>query len=132
LISAPEISPIREQPLLPFWIKGGANATLFFNHMSKPRHSVLSLSETNDWYFYPGKSKEGILLPDLVANCQNWMDTVQLFKGHAKFKNVYDARMQASLRNCVLSHVSAHGLKSLVAPTSLKAHDKLDPEDKTI
>jgi hypothetical protein len=58
------------------------------------------------------------------------MDTAQLFKGHAKFKNVYDTRMQVILHNCVLRHVSAHGLKSLVAPTSLKA--KLDPENKTI
>jgi hypothetical protein len=60
------------------------------------------------------------------------MDTAQLFKGYAKFKNVYDTRMQVILHNYVLRHVSAHGLKSLVAPTSLKAHDKLDFEDKTI
>jgi hypothetical protein len=58
LTSALEISPIKEQPLLPFWIKGGANATLFFNHMSKPRHCVLSLSETNDWYFYPESQRK--------------------------------------------------------------------------
>jgi hypothetical protein len=112
--------------------QGDASATLFFNHMSKPRHGVLSLSETNDWYFYPGKSKEGILLPDLVADFQNLMDTAQFFKGHTKFNNVYNARMQVSLQNCVLHHVSAHGLKSLVAPTSRKSHDKLSPDNKAI
>ncbi len=40
LTSAQAISPIREQPILPLWIKGGVNATLFFDHMSKPRHGV--------------------------------------------------------------------------------------------
>jgi hypothetical protein len=42
---------------------------------------------------------------------------------------VYEARSQISLRDCVLRHISAHGLKSLVAPTSLKAHKKLDESD---
>jgi hypothetical protein len=79
---------------------------------------------SGDWYFYPGKSKDGIALPDLSADCQQLMDTGQLFRRHAKFKSVYDARSQISLRDCVLQHISAHGLKSLVAPTSLKAHKK--------
>lgn len=60
------------------------------------------------------------------------MDKGQLFRGHAKFKNVYDARNQVSLRDCVLRHISAHGLKSLVAPASLKAHKNLDASDKFI
>lgn len=50
-----------------------------------------------------------------------------MLKGHAKFKNVYDARNQLRHRDCVLCYVSAHGLKSLVAPLSLKHHTKLDP-----
>jgi hypothetical protein len=64
--------------------------------MSKPRHGTLQLSENNVWSFSPGKSvgTDSILLPDLSANCQELMDTGQLFKGHAKFKNVYDARNQ--------------------------------------
>jgi hypothetical protein len=45
---------------------------------------------------------------------------------------VYNARAQLGLRDCVLRHVSAHGLQSLLAPTSLKAHHKLSPEDKSI
>jgi hypothetical protein len=80
--------------------------------------------------FYPGKSKDGITLSDLVANFQNWMDTWQFFKGHAKFKNVYNARNQASLHDCLHWHVYEHGLKSLVAPTCLEAHDKMDIQDK--
>ncbi len=72
------------------------------------------------------------MLSDFVASCQNLLDTGQLFRGHAKFKNVYDARNQLSLRDCVLRHVSAHGLKSLIPPTSLKAHHKVDPNDQVI
>jgi hypothetical protein len=51
---------------------------------------------------------------------------------HAKFKNVYDARNQLRLKDCNLRHVFAHGLHSLVAPTSLKAHHTLDPDVKLI
>jgi hypothetical protein len=118
--------------LLPKWIKQGTNATLFLHSMSKPRHGRLDLTSDDHWYFYPGKSKDGILLSDLSANCQHLMDTAQLFKGHAKFKNVYDARAQLSLKACVLRHVSAHGLQSLLAPTSLRQHAKMSPNDKQI
>lgn len=52
--------------------------------MSKPLNGTISLSDNDEWYFYPGKSKEGILRPDLVANCQTWMDTRQFLKGLAK------------------------------------------------
>ncbi len=127
---APETIPVTSS-LLPSWVKGGANATLFLETMSKPRHGVLQFSSDN-WYFYPGKSTEGILLPDFTRHCQSLLDTGQFFRGHAKFRNVYDARAQISLRNCVLRHVSAHGLKSLVAPSSLKKHCQLGPDDKRI
>jgi hypothetical protein len=119
--------------LLPKWIKGGANATLFLSSMSKPRHGKLDISsDDNNWYFYPGKTIQGILLPDFNANCHDLLDTAQLFRGHAKFKNVYDARTQLSLRDCVVRHVSAYGLTSLIAPSSLKHHAKMSPEDKAI
>ena len=84
------------------------------------------------WYFYPGKSTDGILLPDLSANCQHLLDTGQLFHGHAKFKNVYATKNNHSLRDCVLRHVSAYGLKSFLAPTSLKQQQHLDPQDKQV
>jgi len=87
---------------------------------------------SDKWYFFPGKSTEGILLPDLQANCQSLIDSGQLFRGHTKFKNVYDARSQLSLCASVLRHVSAHGLKNLLAPTSLKSHQSMDPDDKMI
>jgi hypothetical protein len=99
--------------------------------MSKPCHGTLQYTY-NNWYFFPGKSTEGILLPNLQANCQSLLDTGQLFRGHTKFKNVYDARSQITLCECVLRHISAHGLKSLIAPTSLKSHRSLDPDDKVI
>jgi hypothetical protein len=120
--------------LLPTWVKGGANATLFLNLMSKPRRGTLQLLSNNTWSFVPGKgdTMTSISLHDLPANCQVLLDTGQLFCGHAKFKKVHDTRNQLSLRKCVLRHVSAHGLKSLVPPSSLKAHQKLNSGDKQI
>jgi hypothetical protein len=90
--------------LLPTWIKGGANAMLFLHSMSKPHHGTLQLGPDN-------KSKEGISLTDLAANCQGLLGSGQLFRGHAKFRKVYNARNQATLMDCVLRHVPAHGLR---------------------
>jgi hypothetical protein len=100
--------------------------------MSKPRHGKLQLSESGEWHFFPGRATVGTPLPDLSANAQHLLTAGQLFCGHTKFKHVYDTRAQLGLRDCVLWHVSAHGLQSLLAPTSLKAHHKLSPEDKSI
>jgi len=131
---APSLGQHSAPQLLPSWIKNGVNATLFLNSMPKPRHGTLHLSVSDTWSFIPGKNvtTQGICLPDLSATCQSLIDTGQLFRGHAKFKNVYDTRNQLSLRTCVLRHVSAYGLKSLLAPSSLKAHQKLDVDDKNI
>jgi hypothetical protein len=75
-----------------------------------------------------GKSTSAsIVLPFFLAHCKELLDTGQLFKGHPKFENVYDARNQLSIRDCVLCYVSGHELKSLVAPLSLKHLAKLDP-----
>jgi len=60
------------------------------------------------------------------------LDTGQLFKGHTKFCCVYNTRTQVQLRNCVLRHVSAHGLTSLIAPSYLKSHLTMNMNDKTI
>jgi hypothetical protein len=125
LSTAPEHRQDGSPSILPHWVKTGANATLFLQHMSKLRYGTLKLSSDNIWYFYPRKSDQGIILSDFSANCQHLMDTAQLFNGHAKFKNVYAGRTQLRLRDCVLRHVSAHGLKSLIAPTSLKHHAKM-------
>jgi hypothetical protein len=97
------------------------------------RHGTLQVSY-NCWFFYPGKHKadNGIALYDFEANCRVLLDTGQCFKGHAKFKNVYDVRSQVSLQQCVLHHASAHGLHSLVVPSSLKHHFHMTPTDKQI
>jgi hypothetical protein len=61
--------------LLPDWIKGGVNATLFLFEMSKPRHGKLQIDTHGNWCFNPGTSLDktkGILLPDLLANCLSW------------------------------------------------------------
>jgi len=126
------ISTTTTATLLPTWIKGGATATLFLNSMPAPRHGTLNQDTDGNWLFFPGKSTSGILIPDLSANFQSLLDTGQLFRGHAKFRNVYDARNQLTLRSTVLRHVSAHGLSSLIAPTSLKSHNSMNPSDKAI
>ncbi len=103
--------------------------------MSKPKHGKLVLHSDNQWYFCTGRSLDissGILLTDFLANCQTLLDTGQLFRGHAKFSRVYNARAQLQLRDNVLRHVSAHGLSSLIAPSSLKSHLHMSPEDKQI
>ena len=100
--------------------------------MSKPRHGTLQLQDDNEWHFCAGKSTVGTPLLDLAANIQSLLDTGQIFRGHTKFKTVYDTRAQLGLRDCVLRHVSAHGLTSLIAPTSLKARSKLSFNDGAI
>jgi len=72
------------------------------------------------------------MIPDFLANCHNLIATGQMFRGHAKFGRVYNARAQLQLRDNVLRHVSAHGLSSLIASSSLKSHLKMSPEDKQI
>jgi hypothetical protein len=121
--------------LLPFWIQGGANVTLFLHSMSKPRHGKVFQDEENTWVFCPGTTTDltkGIKLQNLPADCQNLIDTGQLFRGHTKFRRVYQTRNQVQLRDCVLRHVTAHGLSSLVAPTSLKQISNLSPSDQAV
>ena len=121
--------------LLPHWIQNGTNVTLFLSNMQKPKHGKLYQNTTLEWVFCPGNSKDvnnGVVLPDLSASIQQLLDSGQIFKGHAKFKRVYSARAQLQLHDCVLRHVSAHGLSSLVAPSSLKSHSKLTLSDKAI
>jgi hypothetical protein len=60
------------------------------------------------------------------------MDTGQIFRGHSKFKRVYNTRHQVQLQDSILRHVSAHGLTSLVAPSSLKTHSSMSSSDKAI
>jgi hypothetical protein len=64
--------------------------------------------------------EKGLVLANLPSNCQQLMDTGQLFRGHTKFLRVYQMRNQVHLRDCVLRHVTAHGLSFFVAPSSLK------------
>jgi len=136
LEASPTLSVIPTVNLLPEWIKGGANVTLFLNSMTKPKHGKLFLQETtNNWYFCSGKNtnlEKGTMLEDLSSTCQNLLETGQLFRGHAKFHRVYQTRSQLQLKNCVLRHVSAHGLSQLVAPTSLKNISKLPLSDQAV
>jgi hypothetical protein len=95
-----ESSDQQSVSLLPTWIKPGVNAALFLHSMVRPRHGKLQLSDQNQWFFCPGNVRgidKGTLLPDLEANCHQFLESGQLFKGHAKFKNVYDSRNQFQL-----------------------------------
>jgi hypothetical protein len=53
--------------------------------MSKPRHGKLYQDSSNNWVFCPGHTTDpsaGILLPNFVENCQELLDTDQIFRGH--------------------------------------------------
>ena len=119
--------------VLPDWIKGGAPATLFLNHMSKPRHGRLYSNSDGEWIFCPGNLSDlskGTILHDLSANCHILLESGQLFRG--QFPRVYQACSQAQLTDCLLRRISAHGLQSLVPPSSLKQHQSMTPSDKEI
>jgi hypothetical protein len=119
--------------VLPDWIQVGAPATLFLHTMSKPNHGRLHTNSTGDWVFCKGNKSDlskGIILPDLSADCYRLLESGQLFKGHTKFSRVYQACQQAHLTDCVLRHISAHGLQSLIPPSSLKHHHSLSSSDK--
>jgi len=121
--------------LLPDWVKGGAPATLFLPDMSKPRLGRLYSNDSCQWCFCFAKSNDitkGTLLSDFSANCRQLLDSGQLFQGHTKFYKVYQARNQAQLKDCVLRHVLAHDLHSLIAPSSLHQHSMMHPGDKVI
>jgi len=121
---APNTATSVSPSLLPSWVQDSANATLFLSTMIEPRHGKLRQDSSQNWIFCPGNLvdiTQGIPLLDLPANFQTLSDT-----------GVYNARAQVQLRNCVLRHVSAHGLTSLVAPSSLKNHAKLNESDRSI
>jgi len=135
LLEATSSPSPKKDHILPDWIQGGATATLFLSTMSKPRHGRLYFDDTGQWIFCAGKSADlskGIVFSDLPATCENLLATGQLFRGHTKFQRVYQARAQVQLRDCVLRHVSAHGLTSLMSPSSLKQHANMLPSDKQI
>jgi hypothetical protein len=135
LEAKPDCPASSNSALLPPWIQDGTNITLFLSTMQKPKHGKLYKNSMLEWVFCPGNSKDisnGIVLSDLSATIQHLLNPGQIFKGHAKFKRVYSARAQIQLRDCVLCHVSAHGLSSLIVPSSLKSHSKLSSSDKNI
>jgi hypothetical protein len=44
-------------------------------------HNILPADSLLLWSFYPGKSKDAIILPDLSANSHHLIETAQVFKG---------------------------------------------------
>jgi len=135
LEAIPSSSPIQVTIILPDWVKGGATTTLFLSNMTKTRHGHLYPDSNGSWLFCPGNKfdlSKSISLPDLDANIQSLLDTGQIFRGHTKFCRVYQVQHQAQLKDCVLRHVSAHALQSLIAPASLKHHQNMTPSDKAI
>jgi hypothetical protein len=135
LLEAVTIPSPQPDTLLPEWIKGGAPATLFLTDMSKPCLGRLYSDDNGSWYFCFGKSSDitkGIVLPDFHANYRSLLDSGQIFQGHTKFHKVYQGRNQAQLQDCILRHVSAHGLRCLIAPSSLCQLTSMHPNDQVI
>ena len=56
LSAAPRQMSSYKSTLLPSWVKGGANTTLFLHDMSKPKHGTLQLGQDDNWYFHAGKN----------------------------------------------------------------------------
>jgi len=80
--AAPVLSLTPQPTILPHWIQGGANATLFLPNMTKPKHGKLFLKDSGHWVFCPGTSSDtssGIIIQDLSATCQSLLDSSQLF-----------------------------------------------------
>jgi len=48
------------------------------------------------------------------------------------YNEEFDGLPSIQLKDCVLRHVSTHGLQTIVAPSSLKNHCSLSPHDKLI
>jgi hypothetical protein len=96
LEATPSLCSVPVPSLLPDWIKGGSNVTLFLNSMTKPRHGKLFFDDATDvWTFCPGNTTDltkGTPLEALSSTCQQLIDTGQLFQGHAKFHHVYQTR----------------------------------------
>ena len=135
LLEAVTVPSPKSNKLFPKWIKGGAPATLFLYDMPKPRLGRLYSDDKDTWYFCFGKSSDiskGILLQDFHANYRSLLDSGQLFQGHTKFHKVYQAQNQAQLQDCILRHVSAHGLRSLIAPSLLCQITKMHCNDQVI
>jgi hypothetical protein len=134
LEALPELPNNPSCSLLPDWVKGAVNATLFLFDMSKPRHGKLQSDKDGNRTFCLGTTSnftKGIKLHDLSANCQMLLDTGQLFT--AMQNSVVCKKLEAKFSfDCVLRHVSTPGLISLVAPSSLKNHSKLEPNDKLV
>jgi hypothetical protein len=71
--------------ILPSWIKGGANATLFLNNMPKPRHGKLFTDYRDTGFF---DLVLPLMQPTVYSCCifpQIFRITGQLFWGHTKF-----------------------------------------------
>ncbi len=87
--ATPSLCSVPAPSLLPDWIKGGSNVTLFLNSMTKPKHGKLFFDDANDvWTFCPGNTTDltkSSPLVDLSSTSQQLLDTGQLFQGHAKF-----------------------------------------------
>jgi hypothetical protein len=82
---------------------------LFFTFDASPYTFMIKMNG----FFCPDALQDitkGISRSDLPANCCTLLETSQLFRSHARFKNVYDSCNQIQSHDCVLCHVSAHGL----------------------
>ena len=114
------------------WIKNETKATLFLDHMPKPKHGFL-LFHNNEYYFRNGKhtSDPYTHLPDFLSTVRNLINTKQLFQGHPRYKPLIEGRINAYIAQLFAYHVSARGLSSEDVSTLLH-HANLPPVDRKI
>ena len=105
----------------------------YVNSLEQPKHWTL-IQTKDKWLFKSGKgpSSKFIELVDFNAAARDMIKQFALFQGHRKFKEIIHLRSIIQLKAAVANHVSAQGLSSLVAPSSLQSHATMNASDRDI
>ena len=131
--SSPDFSNSPHDKTLPSWISNECNATIFLPTMDQPKHGQL-LQSKDKWLFRSGKgsSTKFVELLDFNSVARDMIKHFTLFQGHRRFKDILHLRSTIQLKSAVANHVSAKGLSSLLAPSSVQAHSSMSPNDRKI
>ena len=123
------------------WLKHNCKITITLPALqSTPKQGYTQQSDAhNDWYFLPGRNKQQapIHLSKFQEKTFSMFQNKKLFNGWKNNRQAHIAR-QVRITSNVMAHmitachVSAKELTEITTPTSLLAHAKLLPNDKSI
>ena len=120
------------------WIKHNAKCTLYIpSSMQKPLQGSLQLTDTNDWQFSPGRKQPSKQIPIPLPRFNNGYarqltSSKQLMKGYHIRNHILEQQRLHNSKSIFALHVSASNLHNQLAPSSLKRHSQLHPDDKTV